>query len=627
MPHKGFSQTKTFDPDAVREEYGGLGPDQIVEYKALRGDSSDNIPGVKGIGEKSAIALLLQYPTIDLLYKNIDEVEQKFAKKLIEGKELAYVSQELATIVTTVPLPVSLDETSFETYDAVKLRTIFTRHDFNSLIKKVIGEPEPVHTLFDIASLPDKETNSSNFDVKIAAHLLTGASGKGTSLDSLALEILGHHIAPEDALSQDERNAVTSALQTELEARFELLENNMLKVLFEEVEMPLKKVLLTMEKCGICVDRGLLRTMTEEYASKLLGIEKQIYDAIGHEVNINSPKQLQEVLFDELHLPVVKRTKTQRSTDESVLEKLKLVHPVVSLLLEYRQIHKIASTYLYPLPDYLDQNDRVHTTFNQTKTASGRLSSENPNLQNIPTDLDLGVRKLFVPQEGSSLIVADYSQIELRILAHITKDEQLKESFVNGQDIHTTTAAKIFNVEFDDVSVDQRKVGKTINFGLLYGMGSYSLAEQLGIELSEAKRYISAFFDSYPHVVEWKEKHLANARERGYVETMYGRRRYLPALSARNNIQKSGAERIAVNHPIQGTQADIIKMAMNRLAEVLPDDSHMLIQVHDELVFEVPDKQVNAMMHDIKKQMESIVSLDVPIDVDVNSGSNWQDAK
>ncbi|PIZ46017.1 hypothetical protein COY32_04155 [candidate division WWE3 bacterium CG_4_10_14_0_2_um_filter_41_14] len=630
-PVKGFSQTTLYEPNQVVEKFNGLTPAQIIDYKALRGDPSDNIPGVKGIGEKSAIELLLEYGTIEKVYENIDSVTPKFQQKLRDGRESAFLSKRLATIKTDMTLPVSINETEYGGFDPDALRKVFATYEFYSLAKKlpISNTSEPTGgTLFDVSSMKDAErVSSEEFDVKIAAHLLYGWVGGEVDLDVLAFKLLSTTTPVEDQMTSSDKNNVESALALVLRPEFEKSEHAQLKKLFHEVEMPLRKILLSMQSEGIRVDRQLLLELTQEYRYKIAENEKRAYDAVGYEFNLNSPKQLEEVLFDQLQLPVIKRTKTQRSTNESVLSKLSTMHPVVNYILSYRTSHKILSTYLEPLAQMLDRNDRVHTTFNQTKTASGRLSSENPNMQNIPADADLGIRKLFIPRDGNVFVVADYSQIELRILAHVTNDQGLITSFTHGQDIHSATAARIFGCLLTEVTPRQRQVGKTINFALLYGMTPYGLSEQLDIDTKEAKKYIDSFFSSYPGVVAWKDAHVKNAQALGYVETLYGRKRYLPGLSSRNNIQRSANERIAINHPIQGTQADIIKKAMVTISEKLNGKAQMLLQVHDELVCETSRNDAQEISRIMTEVMQSVVSLCVPLKVEAKIGVNWAECK
>lgn len=634
-PLHGFSQTTMYTPDKVIEKYNGLTAEQIVDFKALRGDPSDNIPGVKGIGEKSAIELLLKYKTLERVFESIEMVESKFKQKLINGRSDASLSKSLARIKTDMTLPVVLSDMVYGGFDPVKLRQVFADHDFTSLVKKL-----PANSDTNVVALESQkqfdfpaddivsEVDRDEFDVKIAAHLLTGRVGRELDEEKLAEQYLHTVVSSTTVLTENNRRALESALVLLLRAEFEKPENTKLKKLFTEVEMPLRKVLIQMEKEGIKIDTRLLAQLTEEYQEKIIELEKRVYETVGYEFNLNSPRQLEEVLFDQLGLPVIKRTKTQRSTDESVLAKLKDMHPVVTYLLTYRSCHKILSTYLEPLASVRDERDRVHTTFNQTKTASGRLSSENPNIQNIPLDQNLGIRKLFIPEDGNMLIVADYSQIELRILAHVTKDRGLIASFTHGQDIHSATAARIFGCLITEVTAQKRQIGKTVNFSLLYGITPYGLSEQLDIDVKEAKRYIDNFFASYPGVVAWKDAHVRESQDRGYVETMFGRRRYLPGLSSRNNIERSASERIAINHPIQGTQADIIKMAMVEIAKSTDTTRlKMLIQVHDELVFEAPESSVEESLQKITTIMQSTVALSVPLRIEVRVGSNWAECK
>lgn len=621
-----------YDTKAVIERYDGLRPDQLVDYRALKGDASDNIPGVSGIGEKGAITLLNEFDNLDTIYEQMEEVPSRYQKKLEADKDQAYMSRDLAQIQTDIDISLDIAATEIKDYDPQQVLEVFQRFGFKSLTDRlpasINGEAEPTQpALLEIDDEDIEAVDEMAFDPKIAVYLLTGQTGNSLDLSQLAFNYLGVNYQ-EDSLLSENKDKIRHLLKKHLESELNKEGNEQIKDLFYNLEMPLKKVLKTMEEHGVLVDKELLEKQHAAFENMVNDLEKQIYEDVGHEFNINSPKQLQEILFDELELPVLKKTKTQRSTDESVLQKLKDAHPVIPKLLEYRRVHKIKSTYLDPLPEYLDENNRVHTTFNQTRAASGRLSSEDPNLQNIPIGEGVELRKLFIAPEGMQLLVADYSQIELRIMAHITGEERLVNSFAHHQDIHAATAARLFDTTIDQITYDQRKVGKTINFALMYGMTPHGLAESLDIKLGTAQTYIDRFYASYPAVAQWQKEHLEQAKTKGYVETLYGRRRTLADLNSKNFFKRSAAERVAINHPLQGTQADLIKMAMVNIARKVDEQDlpfHMILQVHDELVFEVPKSHIQKAVQFVREEMVNVAELSVPIEVDVEIGDNWEE--
>lgn len=637
-PRKGFSQTIIYDVERVKERFGGLVPSQIVDYKALKGDPSDNLPGVRGVGEKTAIKLLKKYKSLEEIYRHLDELEPRVREKLIEGQEDAFLSKKLARIDTSAPVKLDLEKMRLADYDNLRVRRIFQEYGFRSLLSRLPHsereKKEKQDLLFeDLTQGPLVSTPASildELDLKIAAHLLSGETGKRLSLENLAFTYLGEEVRVE-TLGEKELLRLYSVLQRKLLAELEREENVLLKKLFYEVELPLKPILRQMEKWGILVDTQLLEELTQKYARALKEIELEIYREIGYEFNLNSPRQLEEILFDELKLPVIRRTKTQRSTNESVLTKLVGAHPVIEKLLRYRKLSKLKSTYLDPLPGMLNKGHRVHTTFSQIKTASGRLSSENPNLQNIPKGDADNLRRLFLAPQGCQLLVVDYSQIELRILAHLSQDKGLLDAFRHNLDVHAATAARLFNKTIDKVTLKERQVGKTVNFALMYGMSEFGLAESLGIDRGRAKLYIESYFKNYPGVKEWQEKHLERVRERGYVESLFGRRRYLAGLRSSNYRVRSAAERVAINHPMQATQADIIKKAMLRINGALVEQGwwgekvKMLLQVHDELIFEVAEENLREVAAQVKSLMETVVELSVPLLTKVQVGQNWGD--
>ncbi len=648
---RGFSDTIIYTAKEVQTRYEGLTPQQLIEYKALAGDQSDNIPGVKGIGKKTAIELVNQYKDLDTIYEHINDLKPRQAKLLTEGKTNAYLSRDLGRIVTTVPVVIDLHHATISNFDAEKAKNTFITYGFKSLLGRIdklaispkegklieeinVITPEitNIREILENLNIPWHEINNqSEFSVPIAVNVLTGKTLEHLGWEELCGFYLKVKVSAFDLLSISQRQDLFFALQTVIRQEIDKAGNEKLKELIDKVEFPLQKILSKMSIKGILVNRELLENLKSEFEQRLLVCEKEIYRLVGHEFNLNSPKQLEEVLFDQLGLPAIKKTKTQRSTDESVLLRLKEIHPMVNKLLGYRSDFKIKSTYLEPLLEYTKDDSRVHTTYLQTNTASGRLSSINPNMQNMPIDDEYGLRQIFIASPGTKLVIADYSQIELRIMAHYCRDENLINSFIHDQDIHTATAARIFNKYAAEVTSKERKIAKTINFALMYGMSAHGLSESLSIPVFEAKTYIDNFFASYPNVKKWQTELLNQARSTGYVETMFGRRRYISELLAGNFHVRSAGERAAINHPLQGTQADILKMAMIRIDSELFDsgghDQSMLLQVHDELVFEVPVNDVPNFAQKIKQIMETIITLAVPIKVEVAVGENWRDTE
>jgi DNA polymerase-1 len=640
---KGFSDIKIYDREAVIERFNGLAPEQVVDYKALRGDTSDNIPGIKGIGEKTAINLLNRYKTLDELYANLDELSPKEAKLLAEGRESAYMSRELARINPATPIDFKLAEDRWA-YDAEALHKMFIKLGFKSLLNRInsskettVGatgqEGEPIAGRLEVIRVEKAAgTKQSELaDFRLACYLITGLSGKQLELENLAMHYLGLQLST-DELNDEARELFNWKISSEISKELNQPELSEIKKLYDEVELPLKKILDVMHEYGVLVNRGLLEKKLIDTEKKIEEMKLTIYKTLGHEFNINSPKQLGDILFDELKLPVLKKTKTGRSTDESVLLQLKGLHPLVDQVLTYRQCFKIKSTYLEPFPKLLDDQNRLHTIYNQTQAASGRLSSENPNLQNIPVDLDWGLRQIFIAPPGRLLLVADYSQIELRLMAHISGDAALLEAFQKGTDIHAATAAGIFNKPLAEVKTFERKIGKTMNFALMYGISAHGLSESLGVDIPTAQSYINAFVKQYPELMNWQKETVELVKEKGYVETLYGRRRNLPEIRSSNMHIRKAAERIAINHPLQGTQADLIKMAMVRIIEKsktlkLEKYFQMVLQVHDELVFEVDGAKIGELSMLVKTEMESVASLKVPIEVDIKVGPNWQDTE
>lgn len=748
---RGFTDTMTYDHDAVLERFG-VEPVQLVDYKALCGDPSDNIPGVKGIGKKTTTELLSQYQNISEIYKHLKNLSDKISGKLADQQEQALLSRNLAEIRRDVPIELNLDQCRLKDYDQEEVFRLFQKLEFRSMINKLpesgsetqevlFGETSKGKASLDV--LPSKgkeysfvdsedsfkhmeeelvkiseltvdvETTSINpweaelvgvalttqpgralyvpwkfnvqsskfkvieklkeilenkqiakighnlkydalvlsrhgidvspfaFDTMLAAYLLQAGQGR-LNLKDLAFSQLGMVIPRIEELLGTGKNKktmdkidiervtqyacsdvdATLRLKRKLEAS--LTKDYNLEKLFDRLEMPLLPVLLDMEKHGVLVDRQLLAKLSKDLQKKIEKTELVIYQNVGHEFNLNSPKQLEEVLFDELHLPMIKRTKTQRSTDESVLRKLRGSHPIIEPLLEYREIFKLKSTYLDPLPNLLDSKGRVHTIFNQARTATGRLSSENPNLQNIPKQDECNLRCLFIAPTDFKLLVADYSQIELRIIAHFSQDEALINSFENDQDIHSATAARIFDCFINEVTPEQRGIAKTLNFAVMYGMSPHGLSDLLQIEHLKAAQYIDEYFANYPQVKSWIEDLVRQAHEEGFVESLWGRRRVIPDLASENTLRRAAAERIAINMRVQSTAVDMIKKAMVDVYSYLTDlRAKLILQVHDELVFEVPQEKVDETAEVVRKKMESAMELRVPVKVDLAVGDNW----
>ena len=729
----GQTTTKDMTPESFQEQYG-FAPIHMIDLKALMGDASDNIPGVPGIGEKTAMDLVQKYGSIDALYAKMPEVEAKPAalKKLQAGEESARHSYWLATIATDAPLEFQPEENRVQEPGEAAY-PLFLRLEFTKLIEKFgltaqkapaaqapavsvtveqVTTPEQADALLahwrkadhvSVLTLPDltgaavvcetgegtavtaelffdqyqgdwnallrelfsadirkvshnvkdlMRTLSDNglpadgfaFDTALAAYLLDATAGsydlqrlfvsyyneelpKPLYLEKDAFSLLGDSAAAEASL--DRYTAAVDALYETLAPK---LREKDLWELFETAEMPLCAVLADMERAGCRVDARALSAFGEALSARIAQQEQAIYEMAGEEFNINSPKQLGEILFGKLGLPHGKKTKTGWSTNADVLEKLRYEAPIVSAVLEYRQYAKLKSTYADGLLKALDPDGRVRTRFQMTVTATGRLSSTEPNLQNIPTRTDLGseIRRMFVPAEGCVLVDADYSQIELRLLAHISGDPAMQAAFTSGQDIHSATAAQVFHVAPEDVTHEMRRRAKAVNFGIVYGISAFSLSQDIGVSVAEAKAYMDAYFATFPGVRRYMDAVVEQARETGYVETLFHRRRDLPELSSSNRNLRAFGERVALNMPIQGTAADIMKLAMiavwKGLRETIPE-ARLVLQVHDELIVECPEEKAAAVAQLLTEKMEHVVSLAVPLTADAHWGKNWLEAK
>ncbi|WNC16254.1 DNA polymerase I [Brevibacillus brevis] len=733
LTRKGVSEIELYTPQEIQEKYG-LAPLQIIDLKGLMGDSSDNIPGVPGVGEKTALKLLHEYGSVEAVLENVDRVSgKKLQENLRENVDKAKMSKELATILREAPVELDVEATGYSGYDGAVLAEFFKKMEFKSLLPKIKvdapakGEEKAAPFQFEVVTaetadrFADKLTSPMaiyvemdgdnyhhapilgfglsaddtvlyvpwdvakdwqafckwladdtqkkwtfdgkrdtvglawhgleilgiDFDVYLASYLLNATESNPT-LDSIASqyakvrvladeEVYGKgakRMLPEsDVLSEHVAHKAAAIWQSVPVLREQLAENQMNELL-DDLEAPLSMVLAQMEKQGVKVNRDRLAQMGVELDAKLEELTGQIYELAGRTFNINSPKQLGEILFDVLDLPVLKKTKTGPSTSADVLEKLAPYHPIIDAILTFRQLGKLRSTYIEGLTKEIhSQSSKVHTLYNQATTATGRLSSTDPNLQNIPIRMEEGrkIREAFIPsEEGWYMLAADYSQIELRILAHISGDENLIDAFRRGMDIHTRTAMDVFGVGEGEVTSLMRRQAKAVNFGIVYGISDYGLSQNLGITRKEAGDFIERYFSVFSGVKHWMEEIVKQAKQDGYVTTLLNRRRYLPDIRSSNFNLRSFAERTAMNTPIQGTAADVIKLAMIRMQESLREKglkSRMLLQVHDELVFEVPQDELEAMQQLVPEVMESALELNVPLKVDVNYGQSWYDAK
>ncbi|HLR65436.1 MAG TPA: DNA polymerase I [Pseudogracilibacillus sp.] len=728
LTRKGVSQVESYTPDVLLEEKK-LTADQIIDLKALMGDSSDNIPGVPGVGIKRATDLLTKYGTVEAVYEHLHEIT---AKKLLENltnhKEDAFMSRDLATINIESPIDITLKDLKYDGYDVNGLYELFQELEFKSLLKRLQGDGplevqkelkeftfEVVEDL-DANQLTDEATvhfemitenyheadieavslvtgegayvlktedalkseafkkwledeskakfvfdskativalknrdiqiQGIRFDLLLASYLLNPAEnndsitavgkhmgqedvqydeevyGKGAKLHLPEFDLVSEHVARKANVIHQLKDEVIQGLK----------DNEQLH-LFKSLELPLARILAEMEFLGVQVDKATLEKMGDSLDKRIKEMEKEIQTLAGSDFNVNSPKQLSIVLFEDLELPVIKKTKTGYSTAADVLEKLKDEHEIIPKLLLYRQLKKLHSTYIEGLIKVLDsETNKIHTRFNQALTQTGRLSSTEPNLQNIPIRLEEGrkIRQAFIPsQDDWIMFAADYSQIELRVLAHISQDERLMQAFKDDKDIHTQTAMDVFHVNESDVTSDMRRQAKAVNFGIVYGISDYGLSQNLGITRKEAKAFIDKYFEVYPGVKKYMDDIVQDAKQVGYVSTLMKRRRYLPDITSRNFNMRSFAERTAMNTPIQGTAADIIKQAMIDLDRHLREKNfkaRVLLQVHDELILEAPKDELEQLKEFVPQIMESTVELDVPLKVDSSDGPSWFDA-
>ena len=621
-------------PQEVCEKYGLQNQLQVIDLLGLMGDSSDNIPGCKGVGEKTAVQLLQQFGSIDNLLANTDQLKGALQRKIQEHVEDIRFSRFLATIKTDVAIDFDAESLVFQERNWEKLAPLYRELEFNSLLKqapvdltnnlavsakkttKKSKQPEATLDLF-AAAMPDTTPIPLREDT---VEIVDGTQGTNESFEG---RLVSYLLNPEVAYNPSQ------PIQWEA-----LKADSALWNLYHEVELPLAQVLHDMEQAGVRIDVEMLKQAELQLNEELQSIEQKIYASVGITFNINSPKQVGEILFDHLQLDSkAKKSKTgQYSTSEEVLLALKPKHEVVGLILSYREIKKLISTYIAALPTYINPTTgKIHTTYNQTVTATGRLSSSNPNLQNLPIRSERGqlIRQAVIPDEGCLFLSADYSQIELRLMAHFSQDPHLVQAFISGQDIHAATAAKIFNVSIDNVTKDQRRQAKTANFGIIYGISAFGLAQQLDCSRAEAKALIDGYFTAFPGVIDYIERQKQLAREQGYAVTLFGRKRYLPDILSHNATVRSFAERNAVNSPIQGTAADIIKMAMVTIHRRLKEEglkAQMIMQVHDELNFNVPISEVDRVREIVVSEMQNVVHLTVPLIADCGIGANWLQA-
>ena len=632
-------------PQEVCEKYGLQTQAQVVDLLGLMGDSSDNIPGCKGVGEKTAVQLLQQFGSIENLLNNTDQLKGALQRKVQEQVENIRFSKFLATIKTDVPISFDAQSLLCQEKDWERLAPLYRELEFNSLLKQ--APASLANTPLPIAK-GSKKTKPQEATLDLFAAMETATDSAQESTNGTSADPLPHryHTVTTPMMGVEVEESVEGRLVSyllnpevaynpSLPIQWEALRaDSALWNLYQEVELPLSAVLREMEQAGVRIDVDMLKQAEEQLNEELQVLEQQIYAAAETTFNINSPKQVGEVLFDQLKLDAkAKKSKTgQYSTSEEVLLALKPKHPVVGMILEYRELKKLISTYISALPTYINaETGKIHTTYNQTVTATGRLSSSNPNLQNLPIRSERGqlIRQAVIPDEGCMFLSADYSQIELRLMAHFSQDPHLVEAFRSGQDVHAATAAKIFNVPIEEVTKDQRRQAKTANFGIIYGISAFGLAQQLDCSRAEAKALIDGYFAAFPGVIDYIERQKELAREQGYAITLFGRKRYLPDIVSHNATVRSFAERNAVNSPIQGTAADIIKMAMVTIHHRLKEEglkAQMIMQVHDELNFNVPMDEVDKVREIVVGEMQNVVHLTVPLIADCGVGKNWLDA-
>ena len=689
--------------DYIRMDYKafydtyGIEPIKMIDLKALMGDASDNIPGVKGIGEKTALKLLTTYGSLSSIYEHIDEIKGSVKDKLIQDKDNAYMSYNIATIYKDVPLNVELEELAYIPKDKNELYKIYNELEFYSLIKESNNKEENSNNIEninyinkskqeindDIISLYIDLDNNNYHNANILGFAIYNNSvssyipyTKDTDLSFLNKKIytydykrlyvslkknnltiptclfdtmigaylvnynikddisyLAKQMGYEIDNSSKENSEINKAkfVYDTYNTLMDMMQKENVMTLYNDIEFPLVTVLAKMEMNGIKVEKEVLFEMKDEILKRIEEVSQIIYNMAGVEFNISSPKQLGDILFEKLGLPHAKKNKTGYSTDISVLEKLR-DYPIVEYIIEYRTLYKLYTTYIEGILNSISSDGKIHTIYTQTVARTGRLSSIEPNLQNIPIRYELGrlIRKAFVPLDNSILMSCDYSQIELRVFAHLSKVPELVMAFVNDMDIHTKTAMDIFHVKEEEVTKDMRRKAKAVNFGILYGISSYGLSEDLNIKPKEAKEFINKYFETYPGVKEYMDKEIEEAKKNGYVKTIMNRKRIIEELHSSNHVVRSMGERMALNTPIQGSSADILKMAMIKIDKYFEDNnikSTMLLQVHDELIFNVIKEEEEEVRKIVSNIMENIIKLDVPLKVSIEEGNNWYEAK
>ena len=610
-------------PKEVCEKYGLNNKDQVIDLLGLMGDASDNIPGCKGVGEKTAVALLQQFGSIDNLLAHTDEIKGALRQKVESQIEEIKFSRFLATIRTDVPI--TLDEALLAKKEPnlEALTALYRELEFNTLLKK-LQPAAPTAPASASRPAPAKPADPSQLDLFAGFEENDPIVNdqKENEFDTVENRLCQYLLNPEVAFNPY-KEPDFAALKADAD----------LWNLYNEVELPLVPVLREMEQAGVRFDINKLKQAETQLNAELSDLEQRIYDLAQGPFNINSPRQVGELLFDKLKLDAkAKKSKTgQYSTSEEVLVALKERHPVVGLILDYRELKKLVTTYISALPGYIAADGKIHTTYNQTVTATGRLSSSNPNLQNLPIRSERGklIREAVIPDDGCLFLSADYSQIELRLMAHFSQDEHMLDAFRNGQDIHAATAARIYNLPITQITKDQRRKAKTANFGIIYGISAFGLAQQLDCSRTEAKQLIDDYFAAFPRVIKYIESQKELARQKGYAETLFGRKRYLPDITSQNPTVRAFAERNAVNAPIQGTAADIIKMAMVSIHKRLKAENlkaQMIMQVHDELNFNVPADEVERVREIVVSEMQNAVHLSIPLIAECGVGNNWLEA-
>ena len=612
-------------PQEVCDKYGLQNQAQVIDLLGLMGDASDNIPGCKGVGEKTAVALLQQFGSIENMLEHTDQIKGALRQKVESQTEEIKFSKFLATIRTDVPITLDEELLTKREPNIDALTAIYNELEFQSLIKK-INPGSATAPAAPSAPKKAKQVDPNQLD-------LFGSIEENDSNGPINDQMVNKFDTIESRLCQYLLNpevAYNPAKEPDWDA---LKADEALWKLYNDVELPLVPVLREMEEAGVRINVNKLKEAETQLTAELTALEQDIYALTGETFNINSPRQVGELLFDRLKLDAkAKKSKTgQYSTSEEVLVALKDRHPVISKILDYRELKKLISTYISTLPSYIAADGKIHTTYNQTVTATGRLSSSNPNLQNLPIRSERGklIREAVIPDEGCLFLSADYSQIELRLLAHFSQDEHLVNAFLNGQDVHAATASRIFGLPIDQISKDQRRRAKTANFGIIYGISAFGLAQQLDCSRGEAKQLIDDYFAAFPRVISYIEAQKELARQRGYAETLFGRKRYLPDINSQNATVRSFAERNAVNAPIQGTAADIIKMAMVSIHRRLKEEglkTQMTMQVHDELNFNVPAAEVDRVREIVVSEMQNAVQLSVPLIAECGVGKNWLEA-